>query len=96
MTSQMNCYNSSQAAERLPITPGRLDRYLTRKLHEVPGFETVSVSAGYRLSVTDANGCNWSGDAVPMYGIRAPLATLIATALRPIVKAAQARFNLSE
>jgi hypothetical protein len=62
----------------------------------VPGFETVSVSAGYRLRATDEEGCNWSGDVVPMYGMRAPLATDIAEVLRPIVKAAQARFNLSE
>jgi hypothetical protein len=31
-----------------------------------------------------------------MYGIRAPLAADIAAALRPIVKAAQTRFNLSD
>jgi len=54
------------------------------------------VSAGYRLRATDENGCNWSGDVVPMYGIRAPLASLIAAVLRPIVRAAQARFNLSD
>ena len=88
--------NPGRSAERIPITPGRLDHYLTRKLHQVPGFETVSVSAGYRLRATDENGCNWSGDVVPMYGIRAPLASLIAAVLRPIVKAAQARFNLSD
>jgi hypothetical protein len=85
-----------RSAERVRITPGRLDRYLTRKLHELRGFETVSVSAGYRLRATDENGCNWSGDVVAMYGIRAPLATDIAAALRPIVKAAQSRFNLSD
>jgi hypothetical protein len=85
-----------RSAERIPITPGRLDRYLTRKLHEVPGFEAVSVSAGYRLRATDENGCNWSGDVVPMYGIRAPLASRITAVLRPIVRAAQARFNLSD
>ena len=56
----------------------------------------MSVSAGYRLRATDENGCNWSGDVVPMYGIRAPLASLIAAVLRPIVRAAQARFNLSD
>jgi hypothetical protein len=86
--------NSWRSAARVPITPGRLDHYLTRKLHEVPGFEMVSVSAGYRLRTTDENGCNWSGDVVPMYGIRAPLASLITVVLRPIVKAAQERFNL--
>ena len=62
----------------------------------MPGFETVSVSAGYRLRATDEDGCNWSGEVVPMYGIRAPLATDIAAVLRPIVRAAQTRFNLSE
>jgi|KBSSwiStaDraftv2_1062776.scaffolds.fasta_scaffold6258782_1 hypothetical protein len=92
----MKCATPHRSARRVRIAPERLDRYLTRKLHELPGFEAVSVSAGYRLRATDENGCNWSGDVVPMYGIRAPLATDIAAALRPIVKAAQRRFNLSD
>ncbi|HEU4627334.1 MAG TPA: hypothetical protein VFS52_21440 [Steroidobacteraceae bacterium] len=82
--------------KRAAISPEKLDRYLTDRLHEVPGFEAVDISAGYRLRVPDDEGCNWSGKVVALHGLRAPLADDIAVALRPIVRAARARFNLSE
>jgi len=81
---------------REEIPASRLDRYLTQQLHRVPGFDAVDVSAGYRLSVPDTRGCNWSGNVVLLHGSRAPLRELTAAALRPIVRAARARFNMSE
>ena len=81
---------------REEVPASRLDRYLTRHLHRVPGFDVVDVSAGYRLSVPDTRGCNWSGNVVLLHGSRAPRAELTAAALRPIVRAARARFNMSE
>jgi hypothetical protein len=62
----------------------------------IGAFETVRVSAGYRLRAPDASGCNWSGQVVAIHGLRAPAREIIEAALRPIVKAARARFNLSE
>ena len=87
--------HSCQTA-RESVPPARLDRYLTRQLRKTPGFETVSVSAGYRLRAPDEDGCNWSGDVVPMYGAYFSHADIVCNRLRPIVKAAKARFNLSE
>lgn len=81
---------------RTAIPAARLDRYLTEQLHRAPGFETVSVSAGYRLSAPDVDGCNWSGKVVPLRGPSAPAADVIAAALRPIIRRARARFNMSE
>jgi hypothetical protein len=81
---------------RTLISAVRLDRYLTARLHQSGAFRTVRVSAGYRLRVPDASGCNWSGHVVPIHGLRAPASEIIEAALRPIVAAARARFNLSE
>jgi hypothetical protein len=81
---------------REEIPASRLDRYLTQQLHRVPGFDAVDVSAAYRLSAPDARGCNWSGNVVLVHGSRAPLPEVVAAALRPIVRAARARFNMSE
>jgi hypothetical protein len=81
---------------RAVISPGRLDRHLTARLRRSGAFETVRVSAGYRLRVPDASGCNWSGRVVPIHGLRAPAPEIIEAALRPIVQAARARFNISE
>ena len=78
------------------VAAARLDRYLTSQLRKTPGFETVSVSAGYRLRAPDEEGCNWSGDVVPMFGPNPSHADIVCSRLRPIVKAAKARFNLSE
>jgi hypothetical protein len=78
------------------ISAGRLDRHLTARLRRSGAFETVRVSAGYRLRVPDASGCNWSGRVVPIHGLRAPAREIIEAALSPIVEAARARFNLSE
>lgn len=86
----MSCRN------RTIISAVRLDRYLTARLRESGAFATVRLSAGYRLRVPDASGCNWSGHVVPIHGLRAPAREIIEAALRPIVKAARARFNLSE
>jgi len=82
--------------KRAAISPEKLDCYLTDQLHKVPGFEAVDISAGYRLRAPDDEGCNWSGKVVALHGLRAPLAEDIAAALRPIVRAARAHFNLSE
>lgn len=81
---------------RTVISAVRLDRHLTARLRHSGPFETVRVSAGYRLRVPDASGCNWSGDVVAIHGLRAPSREIIEAALRPIVEAARARFNLSE
>jgi hypothetical protein len=81
---------------RTAIPAARLDRYLTEQLHRAPGFESVSVSAGYRLSAPDVEGCNWSGKFVLLRGPRAPSSEAIAAALRPILRWACARFNMSE
>jgi hypothetical protein len=81
---------------RAAISAAKLDCYLTDQLHKVPGFEAVDIAAGYRLRAPDDEGCNWSGKVVALHGLRAPLADDIAKALRPIVRAARARFNLSE
>ncbi|MFZ0008279.1 MAG: hypothetical protein WAK94_08600 [Steroidobacteraceae bacterium] len=83
-------------SNRTIISAGQLDRHLTARLHRSGAFETVRVSAGYRLRVPDASGCNWSGRVVPIHGLRAPAREIIEAALRPIVEAARARFNLSE
>jgi hypothetical protein len=69
---------------------------LTNQLHSVPGFEAVNLSAGYRLRTPDGAGCNWSGKVVALHGSRALLTDDIEPVLGPIVRAAQARFNLSE
>ena len=85
--------------KRVTISAVRLDRYLTKQLHKTPGFEGVSLSAGYRLRVPDASGCNWSGDVTPMYDTRVkrvPPPESFAAALPPIVMAARAHFNLSD
>ena len=81
---------------RLAVPARRLDCYLTEQLHRAPGFEAVSVSAGYRLNAPDVDGCNWSGNVVLLRGLRAPPSDVIAAALRPIVRWARARFNMSE
>jgi hypothetical protein len=81
---------------REEIPACQLDRYLTQRLHRVPGFDFVDVSAGYRLNVPDSRGCNWSGNVVLMHGLRAPHPDRMEAALRPIVRAARARFNMSE
>lgn len=83
--------------KRTIISAVRLDRHLTERLRQsARAFETVRLAAGYRLRANDASGCNWSGHVVPMHGLRAPSHEIIETALRPIVAAARARFNLSE
>lgn len=82
--------------KRVFISATELDQYLTEQLQKVPGFEQISVSAGYRLRTPDADGCNWSGDVVPLHGKRAPPPEVIAETLRPIVRHARARFNISE
>lgn len=83
--------------KRTIISAVRLDRHLTERLRQsARAFETVRLAAGYRLRASDASGCNWSGHVVPMHGLRAPSHEIIETALRPIVAAARARFNLSE
>ena len=92
----MRSHGQRASRKRTVISAETLDRYLTDRLHEIPGFETVSVSAGYRLRAPDDHGCNWSGNVVPMHGLRAPLTDVIAAALLPIVRCARARFNLSE
>jgi hypothetical protein len=84
------------ASKRRSIPAPELDRYLTGELHKLPGFESVSVYAGYRLRNPDSAGCNWSGEVVPLHGVRAPPAEAIAAALRPIVRSARERFNISE
>lgn len=82
--------------KRTSISAVRLDRHLTARLHQSGAFESVRLSAGYRLRVPDASGCNWSGRVVAMHGLRAPSQEIIEAALRPIVEAARAQFNLSE
>lgn len=81
---------------RWVVPAEKLDRYLTDELHKLPGFEMVTVFAGYRLRAPDHEGCNWSGEVVPVHGVRAPPAEEIAAALRPIVRSARARFNMDE
>jgi hypothetical protein len=81
---------------RAIISAVRLDRHLTARLRQSGAFQTVRVWAGYRLRVPDASGCNWSGHVIATHGLRAPAAEIIEAALRPIVEAARARFNLSE
>ena len=81
---------------RAVVSADHIDRYITRELHKMEGFDAVRVSVGYRLRGVDENGCNWSGDVVPRYGSGAPPADVVTAALRPISRAAQARFNLSE
>jgi len=81
---------------RAPITADRLDRHVTGELHKLDGFDAVTVSVGYRLRAVDESGCNWTGDLVPRYGAGAPGGDVVAAALRPIARAAQARYNLSE
>jgi hypothetical protein len=82
--------------KRTIISAVRLDRHLTTKLRQSGAFETVRLSAGYRLRASDASGCNWSGHVVAIHGLRAPSQEIIEAALRPIVEAARARFNLRE
>lgn len=81
---------------RTTISAVRLDRHLTARLRQSGAFETVRVSAGYRLRVPDSSGCNWSVHVVAIQGLRAPPREIIEAALRPIVAAARARFTLSE
>jgi hypothetical protein len=92
MTGRNRCVRPKRAV----ISAERLDRYLTSQLQKLPGFDAVTVSAGYRLRTPDVDGCNWSGDVVPVHGVRAPPAEEIAARLQPIVRAARARFNISE
>ena len=82
--------------QQTPLAAVALDRYLTRQLHKTAGFSAVRVAAGYRLRARDAHGCNWSGDITVLHGTRAPLSGTTATALRPIVREARLRFNLSD
>jgi hypothetical protein len=82
--------------QREEVSAATLDCYLTEQLHRLPGFDAVEVSAGYRLTAPDARGCNWSGNVVLLRGSRAPRLDLITAALRPIVRKARARFNMSE
>ena len=93
---RMGRHTRRGSCKRAAISPERLDCYLTEQLHKVPGFEAVDISAGYRLRAPDDEGCNWSGKVVALHGLRAPLAEDIAAALRPIVRGARARFNLTE
>jgi hypothetical protein len=81
---------------RESVAAARVDRYLTRQLHRMAGFEKVAVSVGYRLRVPDRDGCNWSGHVVPMYETHCSLADTVSERLRPFIKTARARFNLSE
>ena len=81
---------------RKTISAAELDRYLTERLHRKIGFEMVRLSAGYRLRAPDADGCNWSGDVIPIDRTRGPPDEAIAAAVGPIVYAARARFNISE
>jgi hypothetical protein len=78
------------------VPASQVDRYVTRRLRESNGFGAVNISVGYRLRTPDEEGCNWSGAAVPMCGVHAPAASIIAAKLPPLVKAARARFNLKE
>jgi len=82
--------------QRTVVSAEQLDQYLTNELHKIPGFAGITVHAGYRLREPDADGCNWSGHAVPLHGVRAPPPEVIEATLRPIVRHARARFNLSE
>jgi hypothetical protein len=86
----------TRSHKRVTISAARLDEYLTEQLHESAGFENVRLSAGYRLRTPDVDGCNWSGHVFPVHGTRGPTSEEIADAARPIVKAARARFNISE
>jgi hypothetical protein len=88
--------NSRAKRSRCVVPAEKLDRYLTDELHKLPGFDAVSVYAGYRLRAPDDEGCNWSGEVVPVHGVRAPPAEQIEAALRPIVRTARARFNMGE
>lgn len=85
-----------RVGERALVTAHCLDCYVTNELRKLPGFESISVTVGYRLRAVDENGCNWSGNVVPRYGRGAPSAAIVTAALRPIARAARARFNLSE
>jgi len=82
--------------KRISVAAVDLDRYLNQRLHRVRGFENIRLSAGYRLSTPDSDGCNWSGDVTCMHGPRAPAREAIDAALRPIVADARARFNLGD
>lgn len=81
---------------RALVTADQLDRYVTGELHKLDGFDAVTVSVGYRLREVDDNGRNWTGDLVPCFGRGAPSVDTVAAALRPIARAARARYNLSE
>jgi hypothetical protein len=80
--------------KRITVAAADLDRYLNEQLQRVRGFENIRLSAGYRLSSPDADGCNWSGKMTCLHGPRAPAREVIDATLRPIVAAARARFNL--
>jgi hypothetical protein len=82
--------------QQKPISAAALDDYLTRKFHKTTGFEDVRLAVGYRLRAFDTHGCNWSGEVTVIHGAHTPRSAMIAAALCPIVKDAQARFNLSE
>jgi hypothetical protein len=88
--------NAGAKRARCVVPAARLDRYLTDELHKLPGFDMVTVYAGYRLRAPDDEGCNWSGAVIPVHGVRAPPREEIAAALRPIVRTARARFNMDE
>jgi hypothetical protein len=87
---------SGASNTRRVVSAPKLDRYLTAELHKRIGFEMIRLAAGYRLRRADAEGCNWSGNVTAIHGLRSPSSERIAAALRPIVGAARARFNLSE
>ena len=87
---------SVSAHRRVIISAARVDRYLTARLRQGGAFGTVRLSAGYRLRTPDASGCNWSGRVVAIHGPGGPTPETLAAALRPIIVAARARFNLSE
>ena len=92
----MTCLKLFRVSSRAEVPASQVDRYLTRRLHKLPGFGAVSISAGYRLRTPDEEGCNWSGAVVPVCGSHAPQTSIIVAALPPLVEAAKARFNLKE
>jgi hypothetical protein len=96
VTSRPRGAASASARRRVIVSAVRVDRYLTARLRQSAAFGTVRLSAGYRLRTPDASGCNWSGDVVAIHGPGGPTHETLAAALRPIIEAARARFNLSE
>ena len=68
------------------ISAAELDRYLTEQLQRKTGFEMIRLSAGYRLRAPDADGCNWSGDVIPIDRTRGPPDEAMAAAVGPIAE----------